>query len=108
MSVLQRLQKWFMSQCNGDWEHAFGIRIATIDNPGWGVDIDIEGTELVGISFQPLRAEGLAGSWLHVWKDGLTFKIRCSPEGLEKGIEIFCDWAERSGGATVQRKRPSG
>ena len=34
-AVFQRLQKWYKSQCNGDWEHSFGIKIETLDNPGW-------------------------------------------------------------------------
>jgi hypothetical protein len=31
---LQWLQKWFESQCDGDWEHEFGITFKTVDNPG--------------------------------------------------------------------------
>ncbi|MDQ7778906.1 MAG: Imm53 family immunity protein, partial [Planctomycetota bacterium] len=46
MNALIELQKWFAGHCNGDWEHGAGITITTLDNPGWGVDISLEGTEL--------------------------------------------------------------
>ncbi|GHB54781.1 hypothetical protein GCM10010331_48120 [Streptomyces xanthochromogenes] len=34
-NVLDRLQSWYSAQCNGDWEHEWGIKIDTLDNPGW-------------------------------------------------------------------------
>ena len=40
-----KLQSWYKDQCNGDWEQQFGVNIETIDNPGWLVTIDLEGTE---------------------------------------------------------------
>lgn len=33
--VLGRLERWYAAQCNGDWEHTYGITIETLDNPGW-------------------------------------------------------------------------
>ena len=39
MDVLSMVNEWFKSQCNGDWEHDYGITIQTLDNPGWSVDI---------------------------------------------------------------------
>jgi hypothetical protein len=50
MTAIQRLQHWFIANCNGDWEHQSGIAISTLDNPGWSIDIDVEGTALVVLS----------------------------------------------------------
>ncbi|MGW6512521.1 Imm53 family immunity protein, partial [Streptomyces niveus] len=36
----------YAQQCGGEWEHERGVRIATLDNPGWTVSIDLEETEL--------------------------------------------------------------
>lgn len=36
--------KWYNQHCNGDWEHDFGFAIETLDNPGWAITIDTEGT----------------------------------------------------------------
>ncbi|MFD6825188.1 immunity 53 family protein [Streptomyces sp. NPDC060085] len=45
-SVLSWLQGWYAEQCDGDWEHEWGIKIDTLDNPGWTITIDLEGTSL--------------------------------------------------------------
>ncbi len=52
MSTLERLQEWYLSQCNGDWEHSCGVTIESLDNPGWRVRIDLESTPLDGRTFQ--------------------------------------------------------
>ena len=46
LDLLLRLQQWYASQCNGDWEHQFGVRVDTLDNSGWPVRIDLVGTLL--------------------------------------------------------------
>ncbi|MFK0239099.1 Imm53 family immunity protein, partial [Streptomyces vinaceus] len=37
-----------------DWEHEWGVKIATLDNPGWTVEIDLEETDLEGREY-PLQ-----------------------------------------------------
>jgi hypothetical protein len=41
MSTLARLEACYLRQCNGDWEHLYGITIETLDNAGWSVTIDL-------------------------------------------------------------------
>ena len=40
------LMNWYAQQCDGDWEHENGIKIGTLDNPGWYIKIMLGGTEL--------------------------------------------------------------
>jgi len=42
--MLEWLQKWYEVQCDGNWEHYHGIKIETLDNPGWSVEIDFNDT----------------------------------------------------------------
>lgn len=35
------IQQWYARQCDGDWEHASGIRIESTDNPGWQATIQL-------------------------------------------------------------------
>ena len=51
MDELQQLQKWYSSQCNQDWEHSFGVKIDTLDNPGWTLEIDFRETNLAERAF---------------------------------------------------------
>jgi hypothetical protein len=38
-SLIKWIQQWYVSQCDGDWEHECGIKITTLDNPGWDIKI---------------------------------------------------------------------
>ena len=42
---LSALEKWYSGQCKGEWEHGYGVRIDTLDNPGWRVHIALHGTK---------------------------------------------------------------
>jgi hypothetical protein len=97
VGVLEDLRSWYVAQCDGDWEHTYGIRIDTMDNTGWCVQIDLRDTLLKGKQFDPID-EGLETDDLGLW-------IRCSVEGskfrgfgdlgrLEQILGIFLDWAK--------------
>jgi len=47
-SSLTWLQGCYMSNCNGDWEHLYGVRIETLDNPGWTLRVELAGTLSTG------------------------------------------------------------
>ena len=47
--LLQDLEKWFTSNCDGEWEHHGGVAIQTTDNPGWFLQFDFYDLE-VGVS----------------------------------------------------------
>ena len=31
MDSIALLQQWYLQQCNGDWEHSWGVRIETLE-----------------------------------------------------------------------------
>jgi len=45
-TCFSRLETWFASMCNGDWEHTYGITLETVDNPGWLFTVEITDTPL--------------------------------------------------------------
>jgi hypothetical protein len=93
MTTIERLQAWFASQCNGDWEHDIGIAITTIDNPGWAIDVTLRDTSLHGRPFTAIKAERTEDDWLHASVAESTFKCRCGPKNLDEALALFCDWA---------------
>jgi hypothetical protein len=54
MSTLDCLQSWYTRQCNGTWEHSLGVLVESIDNPGWWVKININGTKLETAPFREI------------------------------------------------------
>lgn len=100
MDLIKRLQKWYISECNGDWEHTYGVQIGTLDNPGWIVDINLNDTALENVPFSPVKygvgAESIEddGDWLSCEVDNKVFKGRGGPEKLDEILKIFLDWTE--------------
>ena len=96
MNTLQKIQEWYSSQCNEDWEHTYGITISNIDNPGWLVEIELTDTELYGVPFQEFQ-RGLSESepdWVSCKSDGVKFVGACGARNLEEVLVRFLDWAE--------------
>ena len=94
-SALERLSSWYSLQCDGDWEHTYGIKIETLDNPGWSVKIDLTDTALAEEPFQEHQSEyDHDVRWVRCWKVGAEFRAACGPEQLEVAIQVFLAWAE--------------
>jgi hypothetical protein len=93
MTSLTRLQNWYHSQCDGDWEHQFGVHVETLDNPGWTVKIDLKDTEHEDREFAQIKVQRSEDDWLHISRTPDTFRIACGPSNLEESLSIFCDWA---------------
>jgi|SRR5215472_8220686 len=92
--ALARLQTWYLSHCDGQWEHGYGVRIGTLDNPGWSLRIDLTGTELATAKF-PERKDNYESErdWLICRKTKEVFEGFCGPTRLADVIEVFLSWA---------------
>jgi len=103
MNALVELQKWYHSQCDGDWEHGEGISIGTLDNPGWTIEISLRGTDLEGRDFREHaygvgeNAQTSGEEWLTCKVEENVFKAFGGPFKLEEMIGVFLDWASRNG-----------
>ena len=94
-STLQRLQDWYFSQCDGDWEHDWGVRVSTLDNPGWSIDINTDETVYEKVTFEAVKIERSNDDWIHAFREETTIKLRCGPKNLEESLLIFLDWVEQ-------------
>jgi Immunity protein 53 len=98
MNALIELQHWYSSQCNGEWEHSFGITIGTLDNPGWTVEIDLDGTFLKELPFAEISRSGSDDCWIRCWREGLKFKGVGDTKRLEEILGVFLSWASSGDG----------
>jgi hypothetical protein len=85
-SPLDFVTNWCVAHCNGDWEHDVGIKIETLDNPGWAVDVRIAETELEGVATEWRREEASAEDWLHWRSTGEMFEARCGPGNVSQAL----------------------
>jgi immunity protein 53 of polymorphic toxin system len=94
-STLERLAHWYKSNCDGDWEHSFGLAIDTLDNPGWSITVDLDATRSMNKPFEVVeRGYEHSTDWVRCWKDGTKFRAACGPEKLEEALIVFLDWVE--------------
>lgn len=102
MDPIQWLQSWYQAQCNNDWEHQYGVRIETLDNPGWKVAIDLFATPLQDVQMpavgelSPINHSGLEGghNWLVCTVEANRFVGAGGPTSLLTICAVFQEWAE--------------
>ena len=94
VAALSRLQRWYSSQCDGDWEHARGVEIRTLDNPGWLVTISLKDTPLEIREFVVVRNLNEEREWIDCEVKDSTFRGAGGPQMLGAILELFVRWAE--------------
>jgi hypothetical protein len=94
MTTLARLQRWYASQCNGDWEHYAQVKIETVDNPGWRVKIDLVDTDLEGVPFAEISNLEPETDWIRCWVEDGQFQGAGGAPMFEAILAHFLDWAE--------------
>jgi hypothetical protein len=92
MNILADIQQWYIDQCNGDWEHQFGIVIETLDNPGWSMTVDLIDTTLLHKPFTEVAVERDGQDWMFCKVESNQFKGSCGPKNLTEMLTLFHDW----------------
>lgn len=86
---LEDLQQWYDHQCDGRWEHAYGIEIRTMDNPGWSIVIDLCETELHEITMDRVSNRIDSIDWMDYEIRGGKFVGYCGPVKLNDLLKVF-------------------
>jgi hypothetical protein len=106
-NLISWLQDWYTKQCDGDWEHDYGITIGTLDNPGWYVVINLVETPLETAAFEPVRRHRSEEDWVECriveaqsegrWEwvgdvGGPQYQGAGGPHNLLEIVHIFREW----------------
>jgi hypothetical protein len=81
--------RWYLTECNGDWEHSFGVRIDTLDNPGWQLTIDLTETAWAQAQYPLQTIKRSATDWLQYAIKDSRFHGCSGPLNLEELIDRF-------------------
>ena len=95
MSSTGWLQSWFVEQCDGQWEHIYGVRIETLDNPGWSVEIDLAETPLAGLTMPVHLEERSDTDWISYEARDDKFIAHGGSQNLDELLAIFKEWWEK-------------
>jgi hypothetical protein len=90
-----KLQKWYKSQCDGDWEHQFGIAIDTLDNPGWTIKIDLADTQWENVTVEPTKDYENEQDFLFYAIEDKKFDGSSSIDNFARLLEAFFEIIER-------------
>ena len=93
VAAIKHVQTWFSSQCDGEWEHSFGIQIETLDNPRWLVTIDLQGSGLPTEDASIVSDMEDERAWLDCQISEGTFRGAGGPHMLAAILETFWRWA---------------
>lgn len=91
---LERLQRWYRSHCDGIWEHQHGVRLDTLDNPGWMLTIDLAGTPLDGVAFPERVVHRSDNDWVVCRVQEQTFDAKGGPENLTEMVDVLLRFSE--------------
>jgi len=90
------MQSWYEQRCDGDWEHQYGIKIETLDNPGWVLTVDLAETDLEGASFDEVIIERSDRDWVRCRREQMTFRGYGGPSNLDEILTVFLRWSEQA------------
>ena len=96
MSIINWLEKWYESNCNGDWEHTFGVAISTLDNPGWHVQLNVIETTYEDVIFDDVIIERTDNDWVHCKKIEGNVECAGGPKNLGEMLEIIKKWMDKN------------
>jgi immunity protein 53 of polymorphic toxin system len=94
VTTLEELQHWYRSQCDGDWEHGDGIKIESLDNPGWRVRISLRDTNLKSKPFRGISRLEPENDWIRCWVQDGYFEGAGDAHKLEEILQTFLTWSK--------------
>ncbi len=95
MNAIKKLEEWYASNCepiiDGEtpWQHRYGIKIRTIDNPGWTIGIDLERTRMSNVTVPQYIYENGDDDWYRCQIVDNVFSGFGDPSKLSVMIEWF-------------------
>ena len=93
-SLFRWIESWYLSQCDGKWEHSHGIQIASLDNPGWSVAIDLKDTRLRHAPMETVNKNVSDSDWVRCEVVDGKFLGRGDPLKLSYVLKVFQGWVE--------------
>lgn len=96
-SPISLLQQWYARQCDEDWEHSYGVKIETLDNPGWILTVDLIDTGLSAALIPMTRNDRSDQDWVQFEVVGGRYIACGGAFNLEEMIIQFLIFAQESG-----------
>ncbi len=87
--MIDWIENWYSSNCDGNWEHMNVIKIETLDNPGWNVEIDFNNTSVERDNITWKLVEISENDWFGFSIENNIFSAAGDPYKLNLILELF-------------------
>ena len=95
-SEINWLTQWYVSHCNGDWEHEHGLQFRFSDlDLICHIIIDLTGTECEEQEYDYQPPSKLDNSIMECFVCERKFYIECDPINISLCLQIFREWADQ-------------
>lgn len=105
MNVIKLLEEWYISNCEGDWEHDWNVKIQSIDMLGWLVSINLVDTGVDGKAFPVYKVERSVDDWVHCKVENSIFNGSGGTGNLEEILIVFITWLVKVDSNFKKKKR---
>jgi immunity protein 53 of polymorphic toxin system len=95
-ALISWLESWLEAHADYRMHEHYGIRIESLDNPGWTVSIDLELTVLESKFFEEMERHVSDRDWVRCWVRDNKFRGVGDTGKLNVILETFKQWAEQS------------
>ncbi|MFY1048502.1 immunity 53 family protein [Chryseobacterium sp. GP-SGM7] len=92
--MINWLQKWFNEQIDGNWEHEAVLKIETIDNPGWSLEVNLVQGSIPSTEWKLFEVSD--DNWVGYKFEDNTFHASGDPNKLSLLIGMFKELVEKS------------
>lgn len=92
--ILKWLENWYASNCDGEWEHGYGIKIETLDNPGWTVEVNLKDTAFETETVDNFLYDNGDDDWYAYEVKDAQFHANGDPSKLSFLLELFRKFIE--------------
>ncbi len=101
--IISWLENWYHSQCDGQWEHEYGVQIGTLDNPGWSLKVNLKGTPKEDATESRIKIDRDENNWIHCFVREMRFEGFGGPKNLNELLNIFKTWISREDNPTLDK-----
>lgn len=93
-NYIEWIENWYKQNCDGVWEHFYGIKIETLDNPGWGLKVDLDETQYSDMKMKKISVDYGKDDWYTCSIEDNCFFGYGDSSKLREIIKIFRECVE--------------
>ncbi|MFY9233210.1 MAG: Imm53 family immunity protein [Fimbriimonadaceae bacterium] len=94
LDLCVRLAKWFINQCDYDWEHGEGITLLADPEIGWTFSVETSDNKPLREDDLRILGRGVVDGQIEFLKEGSIFISKCPSQNVIFMLSRVLEWLE--------------